>query len=271
MNFFKLSACLVAFFTYSQANALSIYWSLIEQVCVEGLFEGKILLIGEYEQHEEIPAVAPDDPNFVNVYRIQYKVNDLWCGEVETNFEPVDGAPNYGEGIENDGEYIWVVLKTFNQMGWEAPEVGQRQIIVSHVEYSAFYSIPTNGFPPTNVDEDDMVTGYIGVFEPETQHLDEIYASIEDCAECGVTLSIDESPDELRIFPNPVASQIYFASLDQIGNRAYSIFAVNGQMVQHGISRNNSPIEVVGLKPGLYYLSLRNSTGTDSVSEFIKL
>lgn len=270
MKSLRLLFSVVPILLSMQLSALIAITSMVDQVCYEGFAENGIVLEGEFQQYEQIPAVAPDDPQFTQVYRVQYKVNDLWCGNVNTISEPMEGVPNYWEGVENTDELIWVIVRVYNNLEWEVPAFEQRQLIVADYAYNAFYQVGPGLFQPANIDEDDTVTSTITTWEVETLHIDDIRTTVENCTACNISSGIDHQVSEFNVFPNPVENEINFESSEWEVGVEYQIFTTTGALIQRGQLSASNQVDASELSPGLYYVSISDRRGQLGYSEFVK-
>lgn len=82
---------------------------------------------------------------------------------------------------------------------------------------------------------------------------------------CSAISSTDDANrPTLELFPNPVKKHL---QIKNVINEAFYIYDINGQMKIEGLIKSNKElINVEGLKPGIYLLSIRNET-----SKFLKI
>lgn len=97
----------------------------------------------------------------------------------------------------------------------------------------------------------------IGAFEYLTENADTIPDSIPD-TDTLVTESIDSRNSEMKIYPNPVKSEIFIKNLPK-GLYDYQLFSISGSIAQEGGYHKDNPIDISGLKPGIYLLRLSSN------------
>jgi ELWxxDGT repeat protein len=71
----------------------------------------------------------------------------------------------------------------------------------------------------------------------------------------------------VHLYPNPVTGNLFF--LPDGNNLSYSIYNLQGGLVQHG-ELNGNTIMVSGLSPGMYLLTLRDDSGMARAARFVK-
>jgi hypothetical protein len=60
----------------------------------------------------------------------------------------------------------------------------------------------------------------------------------------------------LRPFPNPVVEMLFLNGLSE--EATYTISSQEGKLIQQGTAKNYMPIDLTMLRPGVYFLSVKN-------------
>jgi outer membrane protein assembly factor BamB len=85
----------------------------------------------------------------------------------------------------------------------------------------------------------------------------------------STAVSDREDNEGFKIFPNPVSEKLYFVLPASAGNFELKINSVGGQLVLQNKSFSENEIDVSGLVPGIYCISLTDKNGT-YFGKFIK-
>lgn len=275
MKSIKLLICFLPLLLSQQSYALIAYGDVQAMVCTQHFAENGIAFVGEYLQRIDVSETTPSGQEIVR-YLAQYKVVDLWCNDVRTEFTPVDGAPEWATSVQNTETEVWVAVSPLGNM-WVEPAPNQRQFVSAWVTYDAIYytsnaqgSLSSFSSGPFNISDDNMVTGNLTSYqEVQTLSLDDFRDALSECSSCG-TSGIDDNPIQVEIYPNPARESITIATNELAQNASYKIYGVDGKLVLSGQVNSNGKIDTSSLITGLYFVFVSDSNGNSGVSEFLR-
>jgi hypothetical protein len=130
------------------------------------------------------------------------------------------------------------------------------------------------GFEPEIVIDDTQSQAYTFTFTDFENDGDLDIASIaynDDAVNIfnnqKINLSIDDlSKEAISIFPNPSSDAIFFEGISSI-NFSVSVYDMLGNKILESEHTINSPLNISGLKTGMYFLKINNNS---SIFKFIK-
>jgi len=93
------------------------------------------------------------------------------------------------------------------------------------------------------------------------------------CVQVALTgIQIDETDQEIRIFPNPVSSRLYINGYDGLAVREINLRNAIGEKVYTQRDVNSSAsMDLSGCGPGLYFLEMRFTNGRNYVFRVVKI
>ena len=78
------------------------------------------------------------------------------------------------------------------------------------------------------------------------------------CIQIDFTDAVEESIDQISIYPNPVNNTLYISGYES--EYSYALFNRLGQMMANGTVRGSQQINVSGMAKGVYFLRINNGT-----------
>ena len=82
--------------------------------------------------------------------------------------------------------------------------------------------------------------------------------SVPTCIQIEFTDVVEESIDQISIYPNPVNNTLYISGYE--AEYSYAMYNCMGQMVVKGTARGSQQINVSDMAKGVYFLNLNNGT-----------
>lgn len=276
MKALKLLCCFLPFFLSQQSQALIAVGTIADLVCWANFEEDGIVFVGKYLEHTTISETDVNG-NEHNIYLVKYQVEDVWCSDIRTDFATYEGAPEWVEDLQNTETEVWSVVQLWNQT-WPTPEPNQRQFIAASGVNSAYYltanfssTLPayTNG--PIDITSENTITGNLTEYgEPQTLTLEDFRTVLSECSGCTMGSGIESLSIEVHLFPNPVNENVQIRNEIFRENSMYSIYSVDGRIVQSGSVNDDLRIDASALITGLYLFTVVDEQGIIGSGEFLK-
>jgi len=261
MKTIKIFIFLVALFCSQQSNAFFAITNVQSFVCLPGFDENGIAFVGEYLQHQQVLEELGGMPS--TVYVVQYRVTDLWCGEVITDFDPLVEAPIWASMFQNTQNEVWIAIRPLGGV-FDVPDLNQRQFVAATTTFNAVYlinntqgSIDSFSSGPFDITSNDMVEGSLTTLENQILPLSEFRTELSACSSCTLASGIERAPFEISLYPNPTNGyfQVKLASLTQSANLA--IRSVDGRLISNQVEDSASfSLDISDLEAGIYIIDL---------------
>jgi len=216
---------------------------------------------GEYQWLREVPEVTTGDATTgsLNHLSIQPDGNILIAGYTR-------GTIDWGNGIvsENNGFDLDVMVLNYSPDGalnWVKTAGGASRDRATSVSCDgnnnisiAGYAGNTVSFDSLTYNSEDFVYSFLAKLDAET------ITSIEDDS--------NQNPTTFKVYPNPSAHKI---NLDLAEYRNLKILNTEGRVVYNSAKKILvKSIDISGLSPGLYFVTVEKMDGSQAYSKLIK-
>jgi len=123
---------------------------------------------------------------------------------------------------------------------------------------------------------DDVTTPFeyvVGVVDPIGVYTLQIFSSSGDYAyyENYILSNQDITASNFVIYPNPTGNEIFISSLFEDSNFTVTIYDITGKIIlAKKIKTSGKSINIQNLKSGIYFVSIKDKTGNNSIKRIIK-